>query len=193
MKRYNRDKRAKYNAQNKIMQMHDSCNAQNTRKTSRIHIHVKYDGYNKTIYIPVVYGKTRDTRARTYIGMTNAIRQIFPELDKAHTQPTHRANAPYKQFIPPRTNYTRPKEEEYIRNIYREERVKCIIYNEDGDKMIHYGIFIRSIHIYGDDITYKLHRNKRSIQIYPYMPIADKINGVDIHEIWAHNVEIYKI
>lgn len=192
MKKYNRDKRAKYNAQNKNMQMHDTRNAQNTCKTSRIHIHVKYDGYNKTIYIPVVYGKTRDTRVRTYIGMTNAIRQIFPELDRAHTQPTRRANAPYKRFIPPRTDYARPKEEE-APEIYRRERVKCIIYNEDGDKMIHYGTFIRTIHIKHGDATYMLHRNDRSLQVFPHIPFGDTINGVDIHDIWEHKVEIYKI
>ena len=102
MKKYNRDKRARYNAHIKNMQTHDTCNAHDKR--TRIHIDVHYDGYNHTQYVKIIYGKTRDTHAQTYVNTTNAIRDIFPELDKEHTSHVHRATAPYKRFIP--TEYT---------------------------------------------------------------------------------------
>lgn len=190
MKKYNRDKRAKYNARMKNINTHDTFNTHD--KYKRIHINVHYDRYNHTEYIPIIYKKTRNNKAQTYVNITNAINDIFPEINEPHTKHIYRANAPYRKFIPQEINYTRQKCEEETRTIYRRERVKCIIYNNEH-KMIHYGIFIRTISINGKEITYELHRANRHIEVKPFIPFTQTINGVGIKEIWRHNVEIYHI
>ena len=83
MKKYNRDKRARYNAHIKKINTHDTCDAHD--RYNRIHIHVRYDRYNHTEYIPIIYGKTRDTHAQTYVNITNLVNDIFPEINEPHT------------------------------------------------------------------------------------------------------------
>lgn len=192
MQRYNRDKRATYNARNRKINTHDTCDGHDTHKRMKIKIHVRYDGYDKSIYIPIIYGKTRNTHAQRYVGMHNIIRDIFPEIDAPHTQHIYRATCEYHKYIPQETYYTRPRYEEETHTIYKRERVKCIIYNNEQE-IIHYGIFIRTMEINGKDITYKLHRSDRYIEVKPFIPFTQTINGVDIHEIWRNNVEIYRI
>lgn len=189
MKKYNRDKRATYNARvNKHRHINDKRDKQNRQ---RIHIPIRYANYNRIEYIPIIYGKTRDNKAQTYVNIHNAIRDIFPSIDKPHTQHIHRATAEYHKYIPQETDYTRPEYDDTY-TIYRRERVKCIIYN-DKQEIIHYGIFTRTIEINDKDTTYKLHRSNRCIEVKPFIPFTQTINGIDIHEIWRHNVEIYRI
>ena len=189
MKKYNRDKRASYNARNKKINTHETYNAHN--KYKRIHIQIRYANYNHIEYVPVIYGKTRNNKAQTYVNITNVINDIFPEINKPHTAHTYRATAEYHRYIPQETDYTRPEYDD-TRTTYRRERVKCIIYN-DKQEIIHYGIFIRTIEINDKNATYKLHRSNRYIEVKPFIPFTQTINGVDIHEIWRHNVEIYRI
>ena len=194
MKKYNRDKRAKYNACiNKNKYTYDTCNGHDTHKSMNIKIHVRYDGHAQTIYIPIIYGKTRNNKARTYVGMHNIIRDIFPSIDKPHTQHIYRATAPYHTFIPQETDYTRPIDTDD--HTYKDmKRVKCIIYNRQ-DEIIHYGIFTRLITL--NYITHEthitLHRADRQIEVHEYIPRTDTIHGITIKEIRAHDVEIYHI
>lgn len=192
MIKYNTRKRATYKINTRKMahMNNEICDAQNN--IQRIHIQVKYDTYNHTQYVPIIYGKTRNNKAQKYVNITNAINDIFPDINAPHTAHIYRATAPYKAFIPTETTYTRPRYKEEPHTIYKRERVKCIIYN-DAQEIIHYGIFIRTIDIQDGDITYKLHRSDRCIEVKPFIPFTQTINGVDIHEIWRHNVEIYKI
>lgn len=204
MIKYNRDKRGTYNARIRA-RAYDRYGAQDTQdKRARIHIPIHYDGYNRVEYIPIIYSKTRDTRARTYVNITNAIRDIFPEIDAPHTAHTYRATAPYRKY--PRrddTPYTRALKwreqvmEESIKEhtIYKDTRtVKCIIFNTH-DKMIYYGWIRRTriVDLTAQTATYTLHRNKRSIDVRTYIPRTDTIKGVSIQEIRKHDVEIYHI
>ena len=195
MIKYNTRKRATYKINTrKMAHMKDEiCDARNN--IQRIHINVHYDTYNHTEYVPIIYRKTRNNKAQRYVNITNAINDIFPDINTPHTAHTYRATAPYKAFIPTTNTYLPPlsllyKEETHT--IYKRDRVKCIIYN-DAQEIIHYGIFIRTIDINGKDIIYKLHRSNRCIEVKPFIPFTQTINGVDIHEIWRHNVEIYRI
>lgn len=203
MKKYNRDKRAKYNAHIKKMHMHDTCNAHDKR--TRIHINVHYDGYNHTQYVKIIYGKTRDTHAQTYVNTTNAIRDIFPELDKEHTSHVYRANAPYRKY--PQNNetpYTRAlKWQEHVmeesmkeQTIYKETRtVKCILMNYD-EEIMYIGMMrrTRTINVSQHTIDITLHRNKRTMKAYERAIDPDRIiHSVTVRDIKAHGVEIYYI
>ena len=90
MKKYNRDKRGTYNAHMKKMHTHEKCNAR-----PRIHIPIHYDGYNRIEYITIIHTKTRNNKAHTYIGMTNAMNELFPEINAPHTNKTHRGTATF--------------------------------------------------------------------------------------------------
>lgn len=191
MKRYNRDKRAIYKQRTRNTQTHDTCDGRDRAK--RIHIKVRYANYNRIEYIPVIYRRTRNNKEQTYVNIVNTINDIFPQINAPHTRHIYRANAEYKKFIPPHTDYTAPEHmmDEYTRSYTRIERVKCIIYN--NDEMIHAGVFKRTITTDGEHIQITLHRANRSIEVRPYIPHADTIHGVTIREIYEHDVEIYKI
>ena len=191
MKKYNRDKRGTYNARiNKNKYTHDTCDGRNR---PRIHIPIRYDTHNTTIYVPIIYGKTRDTRAQTYTSVTNVMREIFPEMD-AHTDHVHRATAPYKKFIPQETNYTRPEPEPYT--IHTDTRtVKCIIMDA-SDTMIYYGRIrrTRTVNVTRGTIDITLHRGTRTMTAYERATYLDRrIHGITIRDIKAHGVEIYYI
>lgn len=207
MKRYNKDRRAINKARTRTMR--DTCDAQNTRKTPRIHIPIKYDGYAQTTYMKVIYGKTRNTKERTYVGVTNAINELFPEINAPHNAHTYRANAPYRKYIltggiyrTPLHTFSdepdRPRRHEgngEPRSIQTETRMaKCIIFDAD-DRIIHYGWLRRTKKIYRDApyIRIILHRNDRTLEVRPYMTGKKQIHGVDIAEIQAHDVEMYYI
>lgn len=194
MKKYNRDKRAKYNAHIKRMQTHDTCNAHDKR--IRIHIDVHYDGYNHTQYVKIIYGKTRNTHAQTYVNVTNAIRDIFPEIDKEHTAHTYRANAPYRKHPPEYIHRETPKYMKLEDNITKDTRtVKCIIMNDDED-IIYIGMMRRTriTNATRGTINITLHRNKRTMQAYERAVDLDRvIHGMTIREIKTHDVEIYYI
>lgn len=195
MIKYNRDKRGTYNARIRA-RAYDRYDAQDTQdKRARIHIPIHYDGYNRVEYIPIIYGKTRDTRARTYVNITNAIRDIFPEIDAPHTAQTYRATATYHKYIPTDRDISPPDPHTQEHTIYKDTRtVKCIIFNTH-DKMIYYGWIRRTriVDLTAQTATYTLHRNKRSIDVRTYIPRTDTIKGVSIQEIRKHDVEIYHI
>lgn len=192
MKKYNRDKRAKYNAQIKKIKVYDKCDAHD--KYKRIHIHIHYDGYNRTEYIPIIHKKTRNNKARTYVGMTNAIRDIFSDIDARHTQHVHRATATYHKYIPQKTTHTRPEPEPDTIN--KDTRtVKCIIMNDD-EEIIYIGKMrrTRTINYTKGTIDIMLHRNKRTMQAYERAINPDRIiHSITVREIKAHDVEIYYI
>ena len=189
MKKYNREKRGTYNARMKKMHTHEKCNAR-----PRIHIHIHYDGYNHTEYIPIIYTKTRDNKARTYVGMTNIIRDIFPSIDAPHTHHIHRATATYHKYIPQATTYTRPEPEPDTIN--KDTRtVKCIIMN-DNEEIIYIGKMrrTRTVNYTKGTIDIMLHRNKRTMQAYERAINPDRIiHSITVREIKAHDVEIYYI
>lgn len=191
MRQYNRYKRATNKLKTrKITQMHDKCDGRNRQ----IHIHIRYANYNRIEYVKVIHGKTRNNKAQTYVNMTNAMNEIFPEINAPHNKHTHRATAPYHKYIPTRTNYTAPEGmmDKYIYKYTDTRRVKCIIYNTKNE-MIHYGIFRRTKEINGRHITITLHSSDRSIQVKPYIPMTNKIHGIELKEIYRHGVEIYRI
>lgn len=201
MKKYNRDRRARYNAQDKNINTYARCDGYDTHKHMKIKIHVRYDGHAQTIYIPIIYGKTRDTRAQRYIGIQNTIRDIFPEIDAQHTQHIYRATAPYKKIIPPHRDgleYIPPLStsqqiiKPYTYTYHDTRRAKCIIFNAH-DEIIYMGIFTRTIDIHGKDVKIMLHRNDREAQVKTYIPLMDKIHGMTIEEIRKHDVEFYHI
>lgn len=205
MIKYNRDKRGTYNARIRA-RAYDKYDAQDTQdKRARIHIPIHYDGYNRVEYMPIIYSKTRDTRARTYVNITNAIRDIFPEIDAPHTAHTYRATAPYRKY-PQRDNtpYTRAlkwyeqmiEESTREQTIYKDTRtVKCIILN-DKNTPIYIGMMrrTRTVNRTQGTIHIMLHKGKRTLQAYERAVDPDKIiHNITVREIKAHDVEIYYI
>lgn len=192
MKKYNRDKRATYNARIKNINTHDICDTHD--KYKRIHIKIHYDGYDRIEYIPIIYRKTRNNKAHIYTSMTNAIRDIFPSIDAPHTAHTYRATAPYHKYIPQETYYTRPKQEPDT--VYEDTRtVKCIIMN-DKEEIIYIGMMrrTRTVNTTQGTIDIMLYRNKRKMQAYERAIDPDRIiHSVTVREIKAHDVEIYYI
>ena len=212
MKRYNRDKRAIYNARNKNIQAYDRCDAQDKR--TRIHISIQYDGYAQTTYMPIIHRKTRNTHAQRYVNTTNAINNIFPDINAPHNARTYRATAPYRKYpkrdtrndtIIDNINITELHERAYKwyntvaqethGEIYKDKRrARCIIYN--GDKIIHMDVFVREriIDTHKHTITTILHRNDRSLEVYDHIISPDaKIYNHTVREIKAQDVEIYNI
>lgn len=201
MKKYNRNKRASYKTHARKIEVHDACDTHDTCDTHEkhdthdtlksIHIHVLYDGYNRTPYDNKCIPATpRKDKTRIYIGMLNAMHDIF-DTPKQHT---HRANGEYHAFIPQHdTDYMPPEHmmETYTRTYTETKRVKCIIFNTHGD-MIHYGTFRRTIYMHNNSITYTLHRADRSIEVKPYHT-AHTIKGYTEHELHMHDVELYQV
>jgi len=195
MIKYNRRKRGTYNARTRRIHINDAYS--DTHRAQRIHIHIAphYDGYNRTEYARTIYNKTRDNSARTYVNITNTINDIFPQINAPHNAHTHRATAPYHKHIPQATDISPPDPDTQEHTIYRDtRRVKCIIFNAHNE-MIHYGIFsrTRTVNLTTRTATYTLHRNKRSIEVQPYIPTTTHIHGISIQEIRAHGVEFYHI
>lgn len=192
MKKYNRDKRARYNARIKNINTYGTYNAHNKHK--RIHIPIRYANYNRIEYVPIIYGKTRDTHAQRYVNITNAINDIFPEINKPHTSHTYRATATYHKFIPQETEYTRPEPEPDT--IHEDTRtVKCIIMNDNED-VIYIGMMrrTRTINRTQGRIYITLHKGTRTMQAYERAVDLDRIiHSMTIREIKAHDVEIYYI
>lgn len=193
MKRYNREKRGTYKTRmNKHRYTHEKRERRNRSKC--IHIHIHYDGYNRTEYIPIIYTKARDNKARTYVGITNIIRDIFPSIDAPHTHHIHRATATYHKYIPQTTHYTRPEQEPDTIN--KDTRtVKCIIMNDNED-IIYIGKMrrTRTVNYTKGTIDIMLHRNKRTMQAYERAINPDRIiHSITVREIKAHDVEIYYI
>ena len=192
MKKYNRDKRARYNAQIKKINTHDTCDAHD--KYKRIHIQIHYDRYNRTEYVPIIYGKTRDTHAQTYVNITNAINDIFPEINKPHTAHVYRATCEYHKYIPQETYYTRPEPEPDTIN--KDTRtVKCIIMNDNED-IIYIGKMrrTRTVNITQGTIDITLHKGTRTMRAYERAISPDRIiHSITVREIKAHDVEIYYI
>lgn len=195
MQRYNKDKRATYKQHARKIKIYDTCDAYDGQHNiQRIHINIRYDTYNKNKYIADVYRKTRDTRAQTYVNITNAINDIFPSINAPHNAHTHRAICEYHKFIPQETYYTQPDGEPDT--IHKDTRtVKCIIMNDEDD-VIYIGMMRRTRtvnHTQGTiDIT--LHRGTRTMQAYERAVDLDRIiHGVKIKDIKAHDVEIYYI
>lgn len=193
MKKYNRDKRGVYNAHDRnhtyiINEMRGTDNG------PRIHINIRYGGYNKTEYIPIIYRKTRDNKAQTYVNITNAINDIFPEINTPHTAHLHRATAPYHKYIPQATHHTRPEPEpDTIKSDTR--TVKCIIMSDDDD-IIYIGRVrrTRTVNITQGTIEITLHRGERTMTAYERAISPDMaIHGITVREIKAHDVEIYYI
>lgn len=192
MKKYNRDKRGTYNARiNKHRHTGETCEASNR---PRIHIPVRYANYNRIEYIPIIYGKTRNTHAQRYVKITNIITDIFPEINAPHTKHIYRATAPYHKYIPQETYYTRPEPEPDT--IHKDTRtVKCIIMNDEDD-VIYIGMMrrTRTVNITQGTIDITLHRNKRTMTAYERAVDLDRIiHSITIREIKAHDVEIYYI
>lgn len=193
MKKYNREKRAIYNSRiNKHRYTHE--NRERRNRSKRIHIHIHYDGYNRTEYIPIIYKKTRNNKAHTYVGMTNAIRDIFPDIDAPHTQHVHRATATYHKYIPQATTYTRPEPEPDTIN--KDTRtVKCIIMN-DNEEIIYIGKIrrTRTVNYTKGTIDIMLHKGTRTMQAYERAINPDRIiHSITVRDIKAHDVEIYYI
>lgn len=192
MKKYNRDKRGTYNARIKKINTHDTCDTQDKR--TRIHIHIHYDGYNHTEYVKIIYGKTRDTHAQTYVNITNAINDIFPEINEPHINHIYRATCEYHRYIPQETHYTRPEPEPDTIN-KDTHTVKCIIVNDNED-IVYIGMMrrTRTVNITQGTIDIILHRNKRTMQAYERAIDPDRIiHSMTVRDIKAHDVEIYYI
>ena len=191
MQKYNRDRRGTYNARIKKIHTHDKCDG----RDKRIHIPIRYDGYNRIEYIHIIYGKTRNNKAHIYTSVTNAIRDIFPSIDAPHTQHTHRALAPYHKYIPQATNYTRPIDTEPDKIMKDTHTAKCIIMN-DNDEVIYIGHIRRTriVNVTKGTIDITLHKGTRTMTAYERATDLDRIiHGMTIKEIKAHDVEIYHI
>ena len=200
MKKYNRERRntrnARAHAQSRTYEKYDERDGRD--RYARIQITPRYDTHNRDGYIADVYRRTRDTHAQEYVGMTNAMREIFPEMD-THTEHVYRGTAPYKQHIltPPDTPYTPPREQIDVTDDLA--RVKCVIFKDD--EIIHMGVFIRTrttITKYTVSRTethtvIKLHRGDRSIEVRAYIPPTPTIHGLTLSEIRKHGVELYHI
>ena len=191
MKKYNREKRASYKTHARNINTHDTHDTCDTPNIKHIHINMKYDGYNRTPYDnKCVPATPRKNKTRIYIGMLNAMHDIFNTPE----QRTYRANAEYHAFIPQHnTDYMPPEHmmEEYTRSYTETKRVKCIIFNTHGD-MIHYGTFRRTIYMHDKHIIYTLHRADRSIEVKPYHT-THTIKGYTEHQLHEHGVELYQV
>lgn len=192
MQKYNRDKRARYNARiNKHKYTGENCGTSNR---PRIHIPIRYANYNRIEYVPIIYGKTRNNKAQRYVNITNAINDIFPEINKPHTAHIYRATATYHKYIPQETYYTRPEPEPDT--IHEDTRtVKCIIMNDNED-IIYIGMMrrTRTINITQGKINIMLRKGTRTMQAYERAVDLDRIiHNITIREIKAHDVEIYYI
>lgn len=199
MKKYNREKRGTYNAQAHAMRhaYNDKCDGCDKHDPyARIHTQIRYDTYNETVYITEIYKKTRDTKAQTYVNITNAINDIFPQINKPHADHTYRATAPYKQRIPqsPAIPYTAP---EHMMDTYTYKHtdistVKCIIYGTH-DNILYIGWMKRTMETGTNGIRITLHKGNRMLDVHPYVPRTATIHGVELKEIWRKGVEIYQI
>lgn len=197
MKKYNKDGRARRKAYTHAIQRathtHDKCNARD-----RIRIYARYTTYNKMGYISDIYRRTRDNRSRIYTGMTNAMNEIFPEINAPHNAHTYRAIAPYRVHIHlPTDNIrtTRYTHEDAGGEVYKDTRTtKCIIFNDD--RIIYMGTLRRTRIVDTNEGTIRttLHRNKRTMDVKDHIADPDtKIHGVTIRDIKAHDVELYDI
>lgn len=197
MKKYNRERRATYNAHVRKINTHDTCDGHDTHDTyKQVHVHMRYDGQKRTVYTPTLFKRTSTARIqkRKHVDIPNAINDIFPDINAPDNAHIYTGTAPYKQFIPQETHYTRPidADEEHIHTSTK--RAKCVIYNRK-DEIIYCGIFNRTRTI--DYATHEahttLHRADRSIEVYPYIPTTDTIYGMDIKEVYKYDVEFYHI
>lgn len=194
MQKYNRDKRARYNAHIKKINTHDTCDGQAHKAHMNITIHVRYDGHAQTIYIPIIYGKTRNTHAQRYVNIHNAIRDVFPSIDAPHTKHIYRATCEYHKYIPQETYYTRP-EPEPDTIMTDTHTAKCIIMN-DNDEVIYIGHIRRTriVNVTKGTIEITLHKGDRHMTAYERATNPDMIiHGITIRDIKAHDVEIYHI
>ena len=197
MKKYNRDKRATYNAHARKINTHDSYDAHDAHdRYNRIHIDIRYDGQARTTYTQPILRSTHSAKraqVQKYVGIPNAVNDIFPEINAPHNAHIYRGTAPYKRFIAQETDYTRPIDmDDYTHT--NTKRVKCVIFNAQ-DKMIYYGVFTRTraVNYRTHETHITLHRADRSIEVRAYIPTTDKIHGVDIKEIYRHGIELYHI
>lgn len=193
MIKYNRDKRGTYNARirTRTTQTYDKRNAYDRRNA--IHIPIRYDTQTHTIYVPIIYGKTRNNKAHIYTSVTNVIRDIFPSIDAPHTQHTYRAIAPYHKYIPQDTYHTRPQNTD--QTIYTDiRRVKCIVFNAH-DKILYVGTLRRTTtyNMTTHEGHTTLHKGNRSVEVMPYIPTMTHIHGMTIQEIRKYDVEFYHI
>lgn len=198
MKKYRQSKRGIYKAHTRKLYTHDTCGGRDIHKLigKRIHITPTYDGYRHIEYMSDVYKKERNNRTRTHIGMTNVMRETFPEIDTPHTQKTYRGTAPARKYAPRQGTYKEPpKYTQHVSNTHKDRRtVKCIIYNRN-DEIIYIGTMNRTRIVDMDrhTIHITLHRNKRTMDARECVPPTKKIHGVDIQDIRKHGVEIYRI
>lgn len=192
MRKYNRERRGTYNARTN-KHRHTDENRERRSQAKRIHIHIHYDGYNHIEYIPIIYKKTRNNKAHTYIGVTNVMREIFKDID-THTGKVYRGTATYHKFIPQATTYTRPEPDPDIIN--KDTRtVKCIIMN-DNEEIMYIGKMrrTRTVNHTKGTINITLHRGTRTMQAYERAINPDRIiHSITVREIKAHDVEIYYI
>lgn len=210
MKRYKQAKRGTYKARTRKTYTYEICDGRDrdtrTLFNKRIHIPATYDGYKHTEYIADVYKKERDNSTHTYISMTNAMNEIFPEINAPHNAHTQRGTAQYRKFIPQPHNhisYNRHVQRmpRYLRDgdkdtVHRDtRRVKCILLYKDGT-IAHMGIFRRTRITRTSNTRIEteiyLHRNDRKLQVYEGIP-PTKIYGMTPKEIKAHDVEMYYI
>ena len=194
MKKYNRDRRGAYNAQTRHIHINDECgDAYNHATRIRVHIKPRYDGYKQTIYTRDIW-RTRDTRTQQYINMLNTINDIFPDINAPHNRHLYRGTAPYRKFIPPRTDISPPETQTTPVPTTDTKRVKCIIYDRH-DNIIYMGIFrrTREIDTLNQRVHTYLHRGDRQIEVKFYVPDGQQIYGMPTSEIYAHGVEIYHI
>lgn len=198
MKRYNRDKRGTYNARTRKINIHEVCDTHEYDIYKHIHIKPHYDGYSDIRYDTPVIRPPRTNKTHIYIGIHNAIRDIFPHIDAPHTQHIYRGTAPTHK-IPP--EYTRREIPRYMMNEDKEHinkdtrTVKCIIMN-DKDEVIYIGNIrrTREVNYTRGTIHITLHKGERTINAHeraidPNM----KIHGITVSDIKAHDVEIYYI
>lgn len=190
MIKYNRDKRGTYNARIRKSHTYDRCD----RCDRHIHIKIRYDKQDASIYIPVIYKKVKDTHEQRYVGMMNAINDIFPEINKPHTAHIYRAMAAYHKYIPQETYHTRPEPEPDVID-ENTRTAKCIIMN-DKDEIIYIGKIrrTRTVNKTKGTIDITLHRGTRTMKAYERAINLDRIiHNMTIREIKAHDVEIYYI
>lgn len=199
MKKYNREKRATYKQHTRNIKIYDSCDEYDGRNnTQHIHIHIRYDGYKRIKYDKGIFTRKTQSKAQRYVNITNAINDIFPEINAPHNAHTYRANCEYHTFIPQATDYTAPEDLNNIHSTYEDTRTaKCVIFNTQ-DEIIHYGWIRRTIHIdrYGKhhaDVNITLHKGDRDFKVHTYIPRTDTIKGISIQELRKNNVELYHI
>ena len=190
MKKYNKEKRAGYKAyiHTHAYHKHDTHDAYNPYKY--IHISPRYDTYNSTTYI-VEFARSRDTHAQQYIAITNAINDIFPDINAPHNAHTYAGVAPYRKYIIGDTNIQRPRQLETPSTYTDTKRAKCMVYNKRGE-FIYAGHIRRTIEIYDDTVTVTLHMADRHMRVYPYMPTEGRC-GFTVEDLRKYGVEFYHI